>query len=221
VKISTFICTSGALVLGACAHTKPDEMSAADHRAQAAQHEKQARSAEDRFDPDARRSPYPWEIPWTEHTPQRLDNPTIDNLRAAEAQRAHAAEHRQAATELEQFEETACVCIPAEGRASCPLVTSYIIRVEEASFGARLLLKKDAPIDRVEGQMSCHLAFAKTRGFSGMPDCPLYRKGVTIRRVPGEQVIEVRGNNPKAAALVRADARRMFPDAAVVLDGPR
>jgi hypothetical protein len=106
----------------------------------------------------------------------------------ADAYLAHARLHEAAADELERQEEAACRGMTLEERADCPELrgAGAVIDVKD---GIEIRFFHGAPVDDVERRMRCHLAFAKAHG-SG---CPLYGPGATIERL-----------GPRVVRLVRA-----------------
>jgi hypothetical protein len=90
---------------------------------------------------------------------------------------------------LEAFEEQACGKLSPEIRASCPLL-GKVTSVEEVECGVRVRFADSVALDAASAHVSCHLAFAATRGFEGMEACPLFVKGVSAESdVEGHAIV--------------------------------
>ncbi len=198
-----------AFALAACSHTRPEEMTAEEHRAEARRHEQVAAAEERQYEPNevrphlGPRSPFVGDEPGLE-----FYNPSAAHLAQADRDMAAALEHLDSADKLEKFEDTACAGIPPAERAGCPLLAPYLVSVQEIAQGLTLNLKPTAPSKTLVNQMSCHLAYAMAKGFEKAP-CPLYVKGVKIALVD-ERTIDIRSMDPKVAHEVRLEARRLF-----------
>ncbi|MFZ5470252.1 MAG: hypothetical protein ACOZIN_12525 [Myxococcota bacterium] len=193
-------------------HVRPDDMSAEEHRSEVAAHSRAAREAEAKYDPDARSAEVALDSPFQDpfnHQPLRVYNPTAHHLAIAQRHLHFAEEHAKAAQELERFEEQSCTGISSEARAGCPLLAGAIDRIEETRRGVRLHVTSPARARELFAQMSCHLAFARTRGYEKVPSCPLYFAGVTLS-LQGDAVIELAGASPATAARLRREAQEMF-----------
>lgn len=92
------------LAASGCAHTSPGEMSAAEHRDEAALHVKAALQEEAQYDPKAMEMVTPTRTPFSNPPELALEtyNVTEHHLRAAERHLAAAVEHREAARALER-----------------------------------------------------------------------------------------------------------------------
>jgi hypothetical protein len=181
-----------ALLLGGCATARPvrpDDLSADEHRHEAAQERDAAAADKTRFDPNARAMSR-FQV---ENLPVLNEyNPTEKYLRSAAAHAAHAREHEAAATALEQFEDDACKPLTPAARAACP-VLGPLSGIEEIDGGVRVRLADANALDHTVALMRCHLAYARARAFAVMADCPLYLRGVEIRRSADGAAIELVG----------------------------
>jgi hypothetical protein len=188
--------TVGFVVSG-CAHreTRTEEVSADEHRRQAARESALADAERARFDPSARASS-PIQV---ENLPMLGEyNPTEGHLRLAAAHATHARAHQAAAEELERFEDAACKPLPPSVRAACPVI-GPMAAIEDIDGGVRLRPVDGGQLDRTVALMRCHLAYARTRGFATVPDCPLYMRGVEIRASADGRWIELTA--PEGPAL--------------------
>jgi hypothetical protein len=201
-------CAAAALSLLGCAHTQPDEMTASEHRSEAARHQQVAENQrkdatrDEVFYGNGPRSPFSDEAPTL-----RPYHPTAARLDAADRQMQDAFTHLQAAQQLEKFEAAACEGMSEAERRSCPLLAPHAQWVEEVGPGLLLHLKPGAPAQRLSAQLRCHLAFAQARGFDRAP-CPLFVKGVEI--TSDGSTLAFKSMNPKVAAQVRTEGRKMF-----------
>lgn len=197
-----------ALGFAACSHTRPSELTADEHRTQAAQHEQAAAAQRSQYDPAKSRLAVAPRTPFSEEPGPRLYNPTAAHLSAADRQLSAAFEHLNAAQQLERYEDEACAGLTLAQRTACPVLAPWVVKVEELAQGLTLHLKADAPVAQVTAQMQCHLAFSQAHGFDRAP-CPLYLKGVRIAAADGK-AIEVHSTDPTVAAEVRLEGRRLF-----------
>lgn len=106
-------------------------------------------------------------------------NPTERHQTEASKLRRHAAAHRAAAHQLYSFEERECRAFQPETRRLCPLIGT-INKVEYIDDGVRIELKDEVLLEAAVKHMRCHVAVGRTQGRKGMPQCPLYLKGLTI-----------------------------------------
>lgn len=210
---------AGALALS-CSHTRPEEMSAEAHRAEAAKHAKNARQEESKVNPNQPPPPPPpsgtignGPIPLGELWAY---DPNAYHKYNAELEREHAQEHLRAAQALEGFEAKACEGIPKEQRAACPLLTPFVSAVQETQRGVIFHLKSADETGPLMKRMKCHWAFAQARAFDQKIACPLYERNVEIHAGKDPATIAVEGKTPAAAAHVRADLRQLFTGAQVV-----
>jgi hypothetical protein len=199
-----------ALQLG-CAEPapKPDDMSAAAHRAEADRERAAARAQLAEYRPGAVElapllSTQPDRQPWYLY-PQATYNPTAHHVDAASSRFAHARAHEAAAAELERFEEEECRGFPPTTRAACPLLL-HVEDLVDVPGGVRLRFASEVNVGAVVAHMRCHLAYARTRGFE-VPTCPLYVKGTRVERVLDSRVVDVLGSDRAAADEIRHRAR--------------
>ena len=88
-------------------------------------------------------------------------------------------------------------------RAACPF-TGPIARVEDIDGGVRFVLAGDsAKVDSVIAQMRCHFAWARARGFTELPDCPIYIKGIDINRSVDGHGIDITAHDREVTTLLR------------------
>jgi hypothetical protein len=163
---------------------RPDDMSAASHRENAAHERTLAQEKTDRYDPGAART--------TALAPQRaadgniafptsVYNPTEGYLREADKHRAHAREHELAAKALERFEAAECGELPERTRSACPLL-GPVVKIDDVRWGVRVTFAPGTRVDAVAAHMRCHYAFARSHGFDARVSCPLYMPGLQIRQ---------------------------------------
>jgi hypothetical protein len=197
------------LALTACAHTgpvRPDDMSADSHRREASRLDDAARAELDAYRPNAVTGV---DTSTPLFYPMDIYNPTSYHLDEAARLAAHAREHESAAAELERFEQAECKDFPPATRAACPLLGPVVARKDVAD-GVLLELTPAIDTTALVAHMRCHLAYARTRGFVGLPDCPLYLRGVRVDRA-GPHSIVITTDDPIAADKVRADAQEIAP----------
>lgn len=190
------------LILSACAHQSPQEMSADAHRREATAIRDQARDEVARYDPTAMAGPSlsfgregPTLFPLTIYAPF---NPTLRHLYKSDELAEHARAHERAASEMEAFEEQECRAFPPATRAACPVLGP--VSVEDLPNGVRLHLPPQMPIDATLAHMRCHLAYARARGFAPTSTCPLYLRGTRIER-HGDAIDLVSGDKQTAQRL--------------------
>ncbi len=197
------------LLCMACAHTREDEMTAAEHRNEAQIHTARAAEKRAKFDPGERRAigKPQGDAEWS----ARVYNPTQEHLDDADRDMRAAAEHLRAARKLEAFEDARCADIPKEQRGACPLLASSVTRVTETPKGVLLELKASVDAVSTQRMLDCHLAYAYANGFD-RPSCPLFVKGMTISLVLGNggRWIAMTSEDAKVADEIREQARRVF-----------
>lgn len=184
--------------------TRPDDMSAEEHREAARAEEQRAEAHEERREPGAASMPRARSS--SEFYPPDLYDPTQVHSGHAHVHEEHAEAHRQAAQALEQFEQEQCASFPAETRSSCPLLGT-VTDVEEIEGGVRVRFAEDANVEAITAHVRCHFAYARTQGYEGMDACPLYLEGVSIRRVEGEPAVELTVDERGRVEELRARAR--------------
>jgi hypothetical protein len=205
-------------------------MSAADHAAVAEAHADAAASHEAAYDPSAttterRCSPTRGgQTCWT-----AVVNPTAEHLALAERERKMAADHRAASAALVAAQATACVGLSNDDRDLSPFTYTEGIAsvaplldtgpnkaVEGAVVEFRALPGLTAEL--LQHIMDCHLAANAAVGHDmpEMPDCPLVPKGATarVRETGSGFAVEIRADDPAAAADILARAQRLSPPAA-------
>lgn len=197
-----------AALLFGCAHSTPEEMTAAEHRAEALRHAERSKQEEAMYQPGADVR-YPSRTPFSEPGGDWVAyNPAEHHLDRADRELRAAAAHAAAATKLEAFEDEACRAIPPAARAACPLLASWVTQVQETGDGLRLVLKGSVDGEATTRQLNCHLAYAYASGFD-RPSCPLFVKGMEIRLAqPG--VIEMTARDRGVVQKLKAEARRIF-----------
>jgi hypothetical protein len=197
----------------ACAHTKDEELTAAQHRNEAKVHTAQANAARSKYEleaDDLRKVPRPIGDPAYEWN-SRSYNPSAQHLDDADRQMRAASEHLRAARRLEAFEDAKCREIAPAERAACPLLASWVSKVTETQQGVLLELKPDIDAVDTHRRLDCHLAYATAQGFT-RPSCPLFVKGMLISLVldADKRSIAMTADDAKVAAEIRAQARRIF-----------
>ena len=177
---------------GAATSVKPDEMGAAQHKEAAAQETETARREADRYRPDAvRPSPGGQPLGITDGTYSApVYNANEGHLAAADWHRRHAQEHEKAAQSLEHSEEAACRDLAPGERAACPFL-GPVVRIDDVEGGVRVIFKPGTRVDAIVAQMRCHYAFARARAFAETATCPLYLRGIEIRRAADPNAVEI------------------------------
>ena len=185
-------------------------MSAERHRQEAANEEIAASHSTERYNPSATRlSPFRELTPVGATDPMdsvSVYNPTISNVAAAERQHEHARQHRAAAQYLEHFEEKECKGVAPEVRASCPLL-GPAVELRDIPGGVRVRFASGPDVDKIVALMRCHFAFAQTRGFEGAAGCPLYIRGIEIRRALEWRAVDIVSSDRFVVPEIRARAR--------------
>ena len=200
------VCLLGLSVLATCGAgnqaVKPDEMGAGAHRQEATRERQLAGAERSKYHPEEDRpigGANKGEI-------GASSNPTEGHLATAAQHEKHARQHEAAARALEKFEEGECGKLPSSSRAACPLL-GPVRSLEDIPGGVRARLVSATPVDAVVAQMRCHYAFARARGFSENVTCPLYIRGIEIKRGDGPDAIEIVSLDPSVEREVRARAR--------------
>jgi hypothetical protein len=183
-----------ATTLISCARggqVKPDEMSASAHHDEARRESLAAQNevghyrstgAQPRPFSDTSGGDYLYSVP--------VYNPTDAHMAAAEAHRDHARQHERAARYLERYEEYECRDFPPASRAACPLI-GPVVHVDDIAGGVRVKLQDGARVDAIVAHMRCHYAFARARAFAETASCPLYLRGIEIRRGMDPTSVEI------------------------------
>jgi len=200
--IATLISDGCATAAG----THPDDMSVAEHQTAARLNEKIASEEEAKFDPDATAVRPPPENYEEEFFPETVYNPTEKHLLHAKKYRDYARQHKEAAQQLEEFEEEECAAFPKSTRVKCPLIGN-VERIEDIEGGVRLnFFGNSPPINAVAAHMRCHYAFGRKIGREGMPDCPLYLKNLEIR-ISGDRAIDIISSDTAVVEKIRKRSR--------------
>jgi hypothetical protein len=200
---------------------KPDDMSAAQHRAEATRENEAARQHAEDYDPHAT-VPSPFRpagaaAPGDFLFPMSVYNPTDGELTRADEHRAHARAHERAAEALERFEDAECLNFPPSTRAACPLL-GPVAHVDDVPGGVRVKFVPGTRVDAVFAHMRCHYAYARARAFEEATSCPLYMRGIDIARAKdplaieittaaADQVAELRARSREEAVYARGGAR--------------
>lgn len=193
-----------AVALFGCAHVRNDEMSSEQHLQEAEEHQRRADAARTKYPPAAEVRP----SEWVRRPPPGEAQGVPQPLATAAYEQRCADEHRAAAASLQRFEDRECEGIGAAARGACPLVLGWVQRGVELKDGVRLELKPGVDTALLERRIGCHLAFAQRRDFQ-VPECPLYRKGVSLHHV-SPTVLELRASSDQGAELLRQDLRTLF-----------
>jgi hypothetical protein len=200
-----------AVMFASCADTgptvKPDEMSAARHREEAAREATLARREGELYRPEAAR-PSPFGDPLAKDYLYTvpLYNPTEGHVAEAEKHRQHARQHEASASYLERFEEVECRHFPPASRAACPLL-GPVVRIDDIEGGVRVTFKEGTRVDAVIAHMRCHYAFARARAFGEAAGCPLYLRGIEIRDALDPMAVEIVSGDTKVAGEIRTRSR--------------
>jgi hypothetical protein len=184
---------------------RPDDMSAAEHRAAAKRDALKADEHGAKYDPDQNVIHTSFEHHDELYFPERVYNPTEEHLRHAEKYRDYARQHEEAARQLEKYEERECAALPKSTRVVCPLL-GQVNQVEDIEDGVRIYLKSDRPTNAIVAHMRCHYAFGRTVGQKGMPNCPLYLKSLRIERT-GDRVVSITTDDAEIVDEIRRRSR--------------
>ncbi|MBI5548444.1 MAG: hypothetical protein HY901_31565 [Deltaproteobacteria bacterium] len=206
---------AAATLLSGCAAsgTRPDDMSAEAHRKAAAEEQQVAAEHARKYDPSATATKVSGPVAggragghldYPDRT--RTYNPTAGHRSDAQKHREHAAQHQAAGKELERFEEAECQGFDPATRAVCPLL-GQVASLEDVSGGVRLRLAEGVPAEAALAHIRCHLAFARTRAFSGMDDCPLYLKGLQAAPSTDGSAIDLTSDESATVELLRNRSR--------------
>ena len=188
---------------------KPDDMSAAQHRDEAARENDAARAHTKDYDPKATvPSPFrPAAGGSGEYQfPLSVYNPTEVQLAHADEHRAHAKQHEKAAQALERFEAAECGGFPPAARAACPLMRP-VTRIDDIGGGVRVTFAAGTPVHAVAAHMRCHYAYARARAFEDATSCPLYTRGIEIKRASDPLAIEITTADWQQVETLRAHSR--------------
>ena len=193
---------------GAASSVKPDDMSAAQHRQEAARDAEAAQRQRDLYRPGAVRpaamAPPTGITDGTYGVP--VYNPTERHLVEADWYRRHAREHEKAAQSLEHSEEAECRDLAPASRAACPFL-GPVVRIDDVEGGVRVTFKPGTRVDAIVAQMRCHYAFARARAFAETATCPLYLRGIEIRQASDPNAVDIVSRDRGAAAEIRVRSR--------------
>jgi len=120
--------------------------------------------------------------------------------------REHARRHAAAAAFLEQFEDDACGGVPPSERAACPLL-GPLVGLEDIPGGVRATFANASRVHGAIAEMRCHYAFARARHFEESVGCPLYVRGIEIRRGLDPRSVEIVARDEPTVRLIRARSR--------------
>jgi hypothetical protein len=197
-------CTSSSTAV------RPDQMSAESHRQSAARerqaaHNEVLQSRSATSEPnislsvgDSSQGLYAF--------PVEMYDPKTRHLRRAQLLSAHAQEHEAAAASLETFEQAECKEFPPATRSACPLL-GPVVELVDVPGGIRARFKDGIRVDAVLAHMRCHYAYARARGFGAAAGCPLYIRGIEIRRASDLMSVEIVGHDAAVTAEIRSRAR--------------
>jgi hypothetical protein len=199
----------GLVALAGCAthRVQPDDMSAAKHREEAEREAELARDQAALYKPELARSRTSADASGKDYLyTAPIYNPADGHLSEMEVHRQHAREHMRAARLLEEFEETECRDFPPSSRAACPLL-GPVTKIEDIPGGVRVRFKDGVRIDAVVAHMRCHYAYARARGFNIAASCPLYMRGIEIKRAVDPWTVEIVSSDRKTTTAIRARSR--------------
>ena len=184
-------------------------MSADQHRQQAARDAESARRARELYRPGAARpDPLAAPIGITDGAyGVPVSNPTEGHLAEADWYRRHAREHEKAAQSLEHSEQAECRDLAPASRAACPFL-GPVTRIDDIEGGVRVTFKPGTRVDAIVAQMRCHYAFARARAFAQTATCPLYLRGIEIRRAADPSAVDIVSRDRDAAAEIRLRSRQ-------------
>lgn len=171
---------SAALGCASTPRARSEDMSAKSHEEEAKKHSDVAEQHDAQYDPDARGGTPPDVISGSEFGFAATEfNPTEVHRMQADKHREHAEEHAAAADWIRRAEEDACELISPTSRSLCPLL-GPVVAVQDTTTGVRILVRKGTDVEAMIARIRCHLAFARTRGGTGMARCPLYLPAIDV-----------------------------------------
>lgn len=194
-----------------CAHgVRPDSMSAEEHRQQADKDLARAHTEVVRASVVPPNPPPPLGVSATNPVgyayPLDANTPSEAHLLRARQLESHARQHQAAAKQLEAAVQDECKGLPAETRASCPML-GPVTQVSDVSGGVKVTFAPQARVESLAAQMRCHFAYAQAHGFDTLIDCPLYVRGLKIQVTDGGQAIALTGPDARTAEVIRARSR--------------
>jgi hypothetical protein len=188
---------SAVLLLGAsCARSnqaaRPEDMTAAEHRAAAERESSAAAQAASQ--------------PEKYLYPRSVYAPSEEPLLEANKHLAHSQRHLAEAHALEAFERAECAGFPPRTRAACPLLSS-VVAIEDIPAGVRVRMAPRVRVDAVVAHMRCHYAYASAHAFADAVSCPLYIRDIEIKASDDRAGVEITAHSEAGARHVRARAR--------------
>jgi hypothetical protein len=181
-------------------------MSASAHREEAADYKQSAARQQAQYDPDAEVRQGGSRASRATEYDIKTYNPTAGHLQKAIDDREIAREHEAAAVALESFTDAECAEFPSATRKVCPLLT-VVVQEQDIAGGVRLFLADGTLPSAVLDHMRCHHAFAREKGYSGMPECPLYLKDVDMSLDPDGKTVLITSRDAATAVEIRQRAR--------------
>ena len=202
MRLAAITCAAWSVMVAGCAShelVRADDMSAAQHRAEAQRESDAAALAARRDEPSgaARRSP----------SDSSAYDPNENYQHEVVSRREHARQHAAAAELLEQFEDRECREVPAASRAACPLL-GPVTRLEDVPGGVRAWFANAKRVPSAMAEMRCHYAYARARHFDEAIGCPLYVRAIEIRQALDPSAIEIVSRDEKVARRIRETARQ-------------
>jgi hypothetical protein len=202
MRIAAIMCAAWAVSVAGCARhelVRADDMSAAQHRAEAQRESHAAEQAARRDGPSMtpRRSP----------SDSAVYDPNEHHQQEVMSQREHARQHAAAAEFLERFEDRECRDVPVASRAACPLL-GPVTRLEDVPGGVRAWFASAKRVPAAMAEMRCHYAYARARHFDEAIGCPLYVRAIEIRQALDPSAIEIVSRDEKIARRIRETARQ-------------
>lgn len=192
MQIMSAVLLLGASCAGSHQAARPEDMTAAEHRAAA---EREARAAaRAASQPEKYRYPRSVYAPGEEPLPEAYDH------------LAHSQRHLAVAQALEAFESEECAGFPPRTRAACPLL-SGVVEIEDIPTGVRVRMAPRVRVDAVVAHMRCHYAYASAHAFADAVSCPLYIRDIEIKASDDKAGIEITAHSEAGARQVRAHAR--------------
>lgn len=232
MPIARFLVPFLLLPLVACAAkgTRPHDMAASAHDAEASAAGESAAEHAGQYDPSAAEATKRCHgggkggrVCWTVVT-----NPTEAHLKEAEAMTRLAAKHRAASEALRAAEESACAGIAPGDRdispfhytediASVAPLTAHrgVKPASDVTIGAVVTVRAVPGLtaEWLQRVVDCHIARGAALGhvIPEMPDCPLVPNGVsaTVSSTGTGFAVEIRSTEDAAAAEVLARAQRL------------
>ena len=207
--ICAAVTSAASLWLAGCAapYVRADDMSAARHRQEAERESQVARDHVDARNGQTSRAPAAVDATGKEYLYSvPIYTPLDGSLAGAELHRQHARDHARAADFLERFEAIECRDFPPSSRAACPLL-GPVIKIDDIPGGISARFKAGTPVDAIVAHMRCHYAYARARAFETAASCPLYMRGIAVRRGVDPMAVEIISDDSATAARIRTRSR--------------